>query len=141
MGRLTERDANLNLAVGRAVRAGRDDAVRLLQDFVRVPSVTGEEGAMAAVAAAAFAEAGLVVEQVSATPELIAPYHDHVGDETRFANRPNVVGIRRGAGGGRSILLNAHIDTVENGEPATWTHDPNGGEVVGDLLYGRGSWT
>jgi acetylornithine deacetylase len=138
MGRLTERDA-LNLAVGRAVRAGRDDAVRLLQDFVRVPSVTGEEGAMAAVAAAAFAEAGLVVEQVSATPELIAPYRDHVGDETRFANRPNVVGIRRGAGGGRSILLNAHIDTVENGERATWTHDPNGGEIVGDRLYGRGA--
>ena len=126
-------------AIARAVEAGRDDAVRLLQDFVRVPSVTGEEGAMAAVAAAAFAEAGLTVEQVSATPELIAPYRDHVGDETRFANRPNVVGIRRGAGGGRSILLNAHIDTVENGDPSTWTRDANEGEVVGDLLYGRGS--
>lgn len=126
-------------AIARTVAAGRDDAVRLLQDFVRVPSVTGEEGAMAAVTAAAFAEAGLTVEEVSATPELIAPYRDHVGDETRFANRPNVVGIRRGTGGGRSILLNAHIDTVENGDPATWTHDPNGGEVVGDRLYGRGA--
>ena len=26
---------------------------------------------------------------------------------------------------------NAHIDTVENGDPATWTRDPNGGELVG----------
>ncbi len=142
---MTPNPEQLTAAIARAVIAGRDDAVRLLQDFVRVPSVTGEEGAMAAVAAAAFAETGLVVEQVSATPELIAPYRDHVGDETRFANRPNVVGIRRGgtpgggSGGGRSILLNAHIDTVENGDRATWTHDPLGGEVIGDRLYGRGS--
>ncbi len=136
---MTATPDQLTAAIARVVAAGRDDAVRLLQDFVRVPSVTGEEGAMAAVVAAAFTETGLVVEQVSATPELIAPYRDHVGDETRFANRPNVVGIRRGAGGARSLLLNAHIDTVENGDPATWTRDPLGGEVVGDRLYGRGS--
>ncbi len=31
------------------------------------------------------------------------------------------------------------MDTVENGDPALWTHDPLAGEVVGNLLYGRGS--
>ena len=136
---MTQQLPDLTAAIAAAVAAQRGDTIRLLQDFVRVPSVTGEEGAMGAVVAAACAEQGLAVSQVEATPDMIAPYYDHVGEETRFANRPNIVGVRRGAGGGRSILLNAHIDTVENGDRATWTRDPLGGEVVGDRLYGRGS--
>jgi acetylornithine deacetylase len=31
------------------------------------------------------------------------------------------------------------VDTVAGGDPEAWTHDPFSGEVVGDLLYGRGS--
>ncbi len=50
--------------------------------------------------------------------------------------RPNVVGVARGRGGGRSLLLNAHMDTVgvagmEGG------HEPR---VEGDRLYGRGAY-
>ena len=67
------------------------------------------------------------------------PYLDHVGEQDSYENRPNVVGIRRGSSGGRSILLNAHIDTVDPGDPAAWTRDPLSGFVEGDLLYGRGS--
>ena len=77
MGRMSA-DDTLSLAIARAVTAGRADAVRLLRDFVGVPSVTGEEGAMAAVAAAAFAEAGLAVEQVSATPEPWDAHHRRI---------------------------------------------------------------
>jgi acetylornithine deacetylase len=132
-------DERLTRAIAESVASRRAETVRLLQDFVRVPCVTGDEGAVQEVVAAAFAESRLTVERVSATPEMIAPYHDHVGEETRFANRPNIVGIRRGAGGGRSILLNAHVDTVETGDPATWTREPLGGEIDGDRLYGRGS--
>src|SRR5918997_5296702 len=67
------------------------------------------------------------------------PYREHVGEQYSYDNRPNVAGIRRGRGGGRSILLNAHTDTVDPGDPAAWTHDPLSGAVEGDLLYGRGS--
>src|ERR671912_680724 len=67
------------------------------------------------------------------------PYTDQVGEQPSYENRPNVVGLRRGSGGGRSILLNAHIDTVDPGDPAAWTHDPLSGAVEGGLLYGRGS--
>jgi len=47
--------------------------------------------------------------------------------------------VRKGDGEGRSILLNAHMDTVAPGDPATWTRGPFSGEIEGDLLYGRGS--
>jgi acetylornithine deacetylase len=56
-------------------------------------------------------------------------------------DRPNVVGRFRGAGGGRSIVLSTHIDTVPGGDPELWTvGTPFGGEVVDGRLYGRGSY-
>jgi acetylornithine deacetylase/succinyl-diaminopimelate desuccinylase-like protein len=42
-----------------------------------------------------------------------------------------------GAGGGRTIALNAHGDVVPPGEG--WTHPPYGGEVHEGKLYGRAS--
>jgi acetylornithine deacetylase len=50
-------------------------------------------------------------------------------------NRVNVVGILRGRGSGRSLLLNAHLDTVGVDGMA----DPFGAEVRNGRLYGRGS--
>jgi acetylornithine deacetylase/succinyl-diaminopimelate desuccinylase-like protein len=57
------------------------------------------------------------------------------------AERPFVVGVWRGAGGGQSLLLNGHIDTI--GAPGTmrerWTTDPWQPVVKEGKLYGRGS--
>ncbi len=55
-----------------------------------------------------------------------------------YRDRPNLGARRRGVGGGRSLVLSGHIDTVPRGsEP--WTRDPFGGEVEGNHLYGRGA--
>jgi acetylornithine deacetylase/succinyl-diaminopimelate desuccinylase-like protein len=50
--------------------------------------------------------------------------------------RPNVVGIVRGSGGGRSLLLNAHTDTVSVFGMER-PHDP---VIEGHRLYGRGAY-
>ena len=136
---MTHLDRKLVDAVAREVERRRDDAVRLLQELVRVPSTTGEEGAVQEKVEHAFRGRGLEVDVWEATGEETEPYRDHVGDQASYADRPNVAGNRRGRGGGRSLLLNAHVDTVAPGEPEAWHHDPLGGEVVGDRLYGRGS--
>jgi acetylornithine deacetylase len=130
---------DLARAVSEAVRARREGAVALLQELVHVRSVTGAEGAVAEVVERAFSERGLEVDTWNASPEEMEPYVDQVGEQPSYEDRPNVAGLRRGSGGGRSILLNAHIDTVDPGDPAAWTHDPLSGAVDGDLLYGRGS--
>jgi len=49
--------------------------------------------------------------------------------------RMNVVGILPGAGGGRSLILNGHMDTVGVDEMG----DPFSGEIKEGRLYGRGS--
>ena len=133
-------DAELAGEIGRAVEARRGSAVRLLQDLVRVPSVTGEEGAVQEVVERAFRERELAVDAWEATPEEVAPYLDHVGEQSTYKGRPNIVGVRSGGGGGgRSILLNAHVDTVASGDTSAWSRDPFSGGIEGDLLYGRGS--
>jgi acetylornithine deacetylase len=133
-------DADLARAIGRAVEDRRGEAVRLLQELVRVPSVTGEEGAVQAIVERAMGARGFSVDVWEATPEEDSPYREHVGEQSGYENRPNVVGVRAGRGGGRSLLLNAHVDTVAGGDPAAWGRgDPFSGEVEGDLLYGRGS--
>lgn len=52
------------------------------------------------------------------------------------AGRPSVVGIWRGKGGGRSLMLNAHVDTVGVAGMA----EPFSGEIREGRLYGRGAY-
>ncbi len=132
-------DNGLARAIAGAVEDRREDMVRLLQELVRIPSVTGEEGAVQEVVERTFRERGLEVDCWEATAKEMEPYIEHVGEQERYEGRPNVVGTRPGAGNGRSILLNAHIDTVDNGDPSTWSRHPLSGAVEGDFLYGRGS--
>jgi acetylornithine deacetylase len=113
--------------------------IETLQRFVRTRSITGDEAAMGAVAADAFAARGLTVETWAATPEEMRDYLEHVGDQPSWAGRLNVVGKRAGAGGGRSILLNAHIDTVPEGDHALWSEPPFAANLVKGRIYGRGS--
>ena len=50
--------------------------------------------------------------------------------------RPSVVGIWRGRGGGRSLMLNAHYDTVG----VDGMVDPFSAAVRDGRLYGRGAY-
>jgi acetylornithine deacetylase len=50
--------------------------------------------------------------------------------------RPSVIATRRGSGGGRSLLLNAHLDTVGVAGMAS-PHEPR---VESGRLYGRGAY-
>ena len=50
--------------------------------------------------------------------------------------RPNVIGIARGSGAGRSLMLNAHMDTV-GVVGMERPHDPY---IEGNRLYGRGAY-
>lgn len=50
--------------------------------------------------------------------------------------RSNVIGVARGTGGGRSLLLNAHMDTVG----VEGMERPHAPVIEGKRLYGRGAY-
>ena len=133
------RQAEIFGEIQRTVRARRAEMVGLLQRLVRVPSPSGDEGAVQAVISDALSGCGLAVERLEATTDEVAPYAEYIGHDSKPEGRPNIVGVRTGSGGGRSLLLNGHVDTVGPGDLDLWTRPPYSGVVVGDLLYGRGA--
>lgn len=121
------------------VDARRDDQVAFLQELVRTPSVTGAEGDVQAVVAAQMRGLGLETEVWEPDPAEVADQGVSSSEITDFAGRPNAVGTLRGAGGGRSLILNGHSDTVEAGDPERWTRPPFAAEIADGKLWGRGS--
>ncbi len=57
-------------------------------------------------------------------------------DDLRRGERWNVIGVARGSGGGRSLLLNAHMDTVG----VAGMEHPFEPRVEGGRLHGRGAY-
>jgi succinyl-diaminopimelate desuccinylase len=53
--------------------------------------------------------------------------------------RPNCIIRLEGGLPGRSLLFEGHTDVVTPGDPAAWSHDPFGADLVEGRLYGRGS--
>jgi len=99
---------------------------KLTREMIRInsvnPSLTPEgkgEAELGAYVAEKLKELGLEV-----TISEVAP------------GRVNVVGVLKGSGGGKSLLLNAHLDTVGVED---MTIDPFGGELREGRMYGRGS--
>ncbi|HYO80339.1 MAG TPA: M20/M25/M40 family metallo-hydrolase [Bryobacteraceae bacterium] len=121
-------------------RSGRLTA--LLQDLVARPSENraplGSERACQEYIAERLREAGW--EPVLYTPAEVPGIEQHplYWPGRDYTNRPNVGARRAGSGGGRSLVISGHVDTVPIGaEP--WTRDPFGGQIEGSRLYGRGS--
>ncbi len=53
--------------------------------------------------------------------------------------RVNIEATLPGFEHGARFLFSGHMDVVPEGDPSKWTVDPFGGELKGDLIYGRGS--
>jgi len=62
-----------------------------------------------------------------------------VGPSATLAAHPLIVARLPGAGGGRSLAFNAHVDVVPVGDGSAWSQEPFGGAVVDGRLYGRGA--
>jgi acetylornithine deacetylase len=123
----------------KVVDALEPEIVAFLQEILRIPSLTGEEEAVQQAIAAKMTALGLEVDLWEPDPAEMAPHERDIGEIDSYKGRPNVVGVVQGAGEGRSLILNAHIDVVDAGDPSAWSHPPFSGAVVDGELIGRGS--
>lgn len=116
--------------------------IEITQDLVRIPSENrapvGAELACQEYVAAFLRRCGWdpVVYRLDEAPGLSS--HPLFWPGRDYHNRPNVAARRAGSGGGRSLVLSGHVDTVPVGSQP-WTRDPFGGQIEGNRLYGRGS--
>lgn len=128
-----------------AVAARETDLVRLVQSLVRFDTTTHphdapprQEAELQACLADRLAAAGAEVELAEPDPALVAG-HPMAPDGFTFAGRPQLVARFAGAGGGRSLLLNGHVDVVDVEPRQAWTHDPHAGVVADGFVHGRGA--
>ena len=63
---------------------------------------------------------------------MMPPWHHWNG-------RPITVATLKGAGGGRSLIINGHIDVVSPGDLARWTTPPFEADLRNGRVYGRGA--
>jgi acetylornithine deacetylase len=137
------------LAVDRWVGAHRGELVGFLSELVQTRSdVTppvANEAECQRVVEAAFHQAGLEVDAFGL--EAVPGLREHPltmikwdGMDRPLEGRPDVVGRIPGRGGGRSLLISCHVDTV-GAKAEEWTSGaPFSGRVCDGRLFGRGSW-
>ncbi len=109
--------------------------IALLQELVSIdstnPNFTGVERAA-------------VIGGETRCNEVLGERYEQAGLETHWvaedAERKNLVGVRRGEGGGRSLILNGHVDTVPPVDPENWSNgSPWNPQLRDGRLFGIGS--
>jgi acetylornithine deacetylase/succinyl-diaminopimelate desuccinylase family protein len=119
-----------------AVGERRDELVALVRDLVSHASENPKLLAGAAAQERATAAEAACQDEVAAHLASLGLQLDRF---EALPGRADVVGRLAGSGGGRSLILNGHVDVVPAGDPAAWPHDPWGGELEGGRLWGRGA--
>jgi acetylornithine deacetylase/succinyl-diaminopimelate desuccinylase-like protein len=96
-----------------------EDAVRLTQEIVRIPSVVGDEAELSDALAARMRRMG----------------YDEVYQQEALPGRKNVIGVVDSGRPGPTLVLTGHIDT----KPVCvgWEEDPYSGRIEGDRLHGH----
>ena len=95
----------------------KSDLVKFMQDIIRIPSLSCEEGA--------------VVNRIR--EEMLRLGYD----EVTIDPMGNILG--RIGSGPRVIAFDGHVDTVDVGDPELWDRDPHSGDIENGILYGRGT--
>ena len=125
------------------VDARREQLISVLSDLVRLPSENrapiGAELACQRYLAARLARTGWdpTLYTPAEVPGITA--HPLFWPGRHYDDRPNLGATLPGEGGGRSLILSGHIDTVPVGS-LEWSHAPFGAEVLDGRLYGRGAF-
>jgi acetylornithine deacetylase len=131
------RERDMREKMLQAVEQSRDEIVRLCQKLVSYDTSTHEKEAQQYVVRF-LRDLGFETDVFEPDNEKMMAYADY-GPGNDYSGKPNVVGVVKGSGGGRSLILNGHIDTVSAEPLSSWTFDPFGGEICNNRIYGRGT--
>jgi succinyl-diaminopimelate desuccinylase len=96
-----------------------DSAIAFARDLIRIPSISGDEGAVA--------------ERVLSEFKLLG-FDDAWIDEIG-----NVFGRVKGRANAPAVMLSSHLDIVDAGDRAEWEYPPFEGQVAQGCLHGRGA--
>jgi acetylornithine deacetylase len=130
--------------VFRVVDARQEDAIDFLRRLVALDTSVvnqgeyGGEGKAQPLVVERLRGLGCKVDVFEPDNARLAKYAVHFNPGRNYKERPNVVGTLKGRGGGRSLILSGHIDTVPFLQ-SEWTFPPLSGAIDSGRVYGRGA--
>jgi len=117
----------------------QSEGVELLSKLVQQASTQGNEQGVQALVMEKLKSLGFQVDTWDPDSTELSKHAYFVPSRETYKGSPNVVGVLKGTGGGKSIILNGHIDVVPEGDRSKWTHDPFSGRVENGKMFGRGT--
>lgn len=126
------------------IEAHREEAVAFLQKLLSFDTtfidqgVRGNEGEAQKWLAKQLKEWGFQTSLTEPDNQKMESWPDfNFGHD--YQDRPNLVGILKGNGEGKSLLFNGHMDTVPLDDLEKWKYHPLAGRIEDGKLYGRGA--
>src|SRR4051794_29845060 len=98
-------------ALWTAIDQRRGEVIPTVADLVRFQSVLGNEAGVQAYVADHLRVSEFATESWD-LDDAVKSQPNAGESNTPFPNRPNVTARRSGVGGGRSLIMNGHIDVV-----------------------------
>ncbi|MGN1401078.1 MAG: peptidase [Bacillus sp. (in: firmicutes)] len=122
------------------IKAHRDESALLLKRMIQQPSERGNEGRAQAIVVEKCRQLGLEIDlwEVDEDPAIKSHPGFH-SDREDFQGNPNLAATLKGKGGGKSLILNGHIDVVPPGNRQDWSDSPYSGKEEEGRIYGRGA--
>jgi acetylornithine deacetylase len=142
-------DAGLTQAVDAFITERADDLVGLVRSLVGFDTVSvdlapgsehceNEELELQGFVADRLGALGAEIDQFEPDAETLRD-HPMMPPWHHWKRRPITVATVGGAGGGRSLIINGHIDVVSPGDLDRWTTPPFAADVRDGRVYGRGA--
>ena len=129
-------------AITKSVSDNFDDQIAYTQKLIRFGGQRGEEADVQDFVFQQFAARGYETVKFDMDEQ---EFSQHIGAgnfSPTHSHAPIVVGTHKPKAqceGGKSLILNGHIDVVPLGPVDMWKDDPYSAKIDGDKLYGRGA--
>ncbi|MEK6781912.1 MAG: peptidase [Bacteroidota bacterium] len=125
--------------LGEYIEHHKQGSITFLQQLVQQPSVQGNEKGVQAIVIGKLNQLQLEVDVWDPKFDELSKHPYFVASRNSYEESPNVVGVLRGQGKGKSLILNGHIDVVPEGDVTKWKQTPFSGYIENNKMYGRGT--
>ncbi|KAH7351456.1 acetylornithine deacetylase [Pyrenochaeta sp. MPI-SDFR-AT-0127] len=132
----------IKASIEAAVAKNFDDEIAFVQKVVRYGGQRGQEHEIQEELFRQYTERGYSTTKLEMDQKVLSQHSGAGKFSAQHSKAPVVIGVHEPKSttpGGKSLILNGHIDIVPTGPVELWTNDPYSGLIEGDWLYGRGS--
>ena len=130
---------DIKYQIDSAVNAAWEEIVSFIQSLVQSPSLANDEGPVQKLISEKLETLGLAPEKVPIRFDELKDHPAFCDDGFSPNTRMNIIGQWKNDGGGKSIILNGHVDVVPTGPLELWDESPWSGSIKDKRIYGRGS--